>query len=109
MIEMFLFVIAVLLLLILLQLKKNTSLIDGFFASLDGSMRSFFTGLAEFQEGRMATRHKEICLNLDNIEKHVERKTEPLRENSMTHEEIYNRSQPQWVPTQRQDIRNEKT
>ena len=67
MLEILLLAIFVMLVLIYVQLRKNTKNTDGYFAAIDLSLRQFFANISNAEEERDRKRHEEVLRQLDEI------------------------------------------
>ena len=70
MLELLLLAIFVMLVLIYVQLRKNTKDTDGYFAAIDLSLRQFFANISSAEEERNRNRHDEILRQLEKISTH---------------------------------------
>ena len=93
--------IAVLLVLILLQLRKNIKETDKYFAALDLSMHQYLAYISNLEDAKFEGWHKEICEHLKEISTHTQRTSSALNKTEKTIEELYEENKPQWLPTQR--------
>ncbi len=71
MLEILLLAIFVILVLIYVQLRKNTKNTDGYFAAIDLSLRQFFANISISVEERDRKRHEEVLRQLDKISTHT--------------------------------------
>ena len=67
MLELLLLAIFVMLVLIYVQLRKNTKEIDSYFAAIDLSLRQFFANLSNTKAEDDKKRHDEVLRQLDKI------------------------------------------
>ena len=96
--------IAVLLVLILLQLRKNIKETEKYFAVLDLSMRQFLANSSNSQNQFMSEQLVEIKNQLEKISNNTEPTPNQLKKDTKTIEDfVYgdNTQQSQWLPTQR--------
>ncbi len=96
--------IAVLLVLILLQLRKNIKETEKYFAVLDLSMRQFLANSSNSQNQFMSEQLVEIKNQLEKISNNTEPTPNQLKKDTKTIEDfVYgdNTQQWQWLPTQR--------
>jgi hypothetical protein len=96
--------IAVLLVLILLQLRKNIKETEKYFAVLDLSMRQFLANSSNSQNQFMSEQLVEIKNQLEKISNNTEPTSNQLKKDTKTIEDfVYgdNTQQSQWLPTQR--------
>lgn len=70
MLELLLLAIFVMLVLIYVQLRKNTKEIDSYFAAIDLSLRQFFANLSNTKAEDDKKRHDEVLRQLDKISTH---------------------------------------
>ena len=70
MLELLLFAIFVMLVLIYVQLRKNTKETDSYFAAIDLSLRQFFAKLSSAKTEEDKKRHDEVLRQLDKISTH---------------------------------------
>ena len=103
MLELLLFVIALLLVLIFFQLRKNIKETDRYFAAIDLSLRQFFANISNSEDAKADEKHKEICNHLNDISIYTQRTSMLIFKdnNQKSTEELYEEKKPQWLPTQR--------
>ena len=101
MLELLLFVIALLLVLIYFQLRKNIKETDRYFSALDLSLRQFFTNISNSEDAKAEDRFKEICRHLNAISTQTQRTSSALNKTEKSIEEVYEENKLQWLPTQR--------
>ena len=70
MLELLLLAIFVMLVLIYVQLRKNTKETDSYFAAIDLSLRQFFVNLSSAKTEEDKKRHDEVLRQLDKISSH---------------------------------------
>lgn len=70
MLELLLIAIFVTLVLIYVQLRKNTKATDSYFAAIDLSLRQFFANLSNTKTEEDKKRHDEVLRQLDKISTH---------------------------------------
>jgi predicted Holliday junction resolvase-like endonuclease len=96
--------IAVLLVLILLQLRKNIKETEKYFAVLDLSMRQFLANSSNSQNQFMSEQLVEIKNQLEKISNNTEPTPNQLKKDTKTIEDfVYgdDTQQSQWLPSQR--------
>jgi len=101
MLELLLFVIALLLVLIFFQLRKNIKETDRYFAAIDLSLRQFFANISNSENAKAEDRFNEICRHLNEISTHTQITSSALNKTEKSIEELYEENKPQWLPTQR--------
>ena len=101
MLELLLFVIALLLVLIYFQLRKNIKETDRYFSALDLSLRQFFANISNSEDAKAEDRFKEICRRLNDISTHTQRTSSALNKTEKSIEELFEENKPQWLPKQR--------
>jgi hypothetical protein len=99
MLELLLFVIALLLVLIYFQLRKNIKETDRYFAAIDLSLRQYIAYISNLEDAKNEARHKELCEHLNAIATHTQRTASALNVNEKSIEELYEENKPQWLPT----------
>lgn len=99
--ELLLSLIAFLLFLIFLQLRKNIKEIDRYFAAFDLSLRQFLANLSSTEKDTSDQRHKEICNHLSDISsRSLSALTLLKKEHDFESvEDQYEKNKPQWLPS----------
>jgi hypothetical protein len=102
MLELLLLAIFVMLVLIYVQLRKNTKDTDSYFAAIDLSLRQFFANISNAEEERDRKRHDEVLRQLDKISTQSANTAQILNQvhNPKSVEEEYNEDEKrsQWLP-----------
>jgi hypothetical protein len=102
MLELLLLAIFVMLVLVYVQLRKNTKDTDGYFAAIDLSLRQFFANISNAEEERYRKRHDEVLRQLDKISTQSANTAQILNQvhNPKSVEEEYNEDEKrsQWLP-----------
>jgi hypothetical protein len=100
MLELLLLVIALLLVLIYFQLRKNITLTNGFFGAVDTSLREYMAYISNLENAKFEARHKEICEHLNDISIYTQRTAKLISEDksSKSIEEHYEDNKQQWLP-----------
>ena len=103
MLELLLLAIFVMLVLIYVQLRKNTKDTDGYFAAIDLSLRQFFANISSAEEERDRKRHDEVLRQLDKISTHSSTTAQILNQvhNPKSVEDEYYEAEKrsQWLPS----------
>lgn len=102
MLELILVAIVVMLVLIYVQLRKNTKEIDSYFASIDLSLRQFIANISNTKADDDKKRHEEVLKQLDKICPHSGTTAQLLNQvhnPKSVEEEYYEAKQrSQWLP-----------
>ena len=102
MLELLLLAIFVMLVLIYVQLRKNTKETDSYFAATDLSLRQFFVNLSSAKTEEDKKRHDEVLRQLDKISSHSGTTAQILNQvhNPKSVEDEYNEAEKrsQWLP-----------
>jgi len=102
MLELLLLAIFVMLVLIYVQLRKNTKETDSYFAAIDLSLRQFFVNLSNTKADDDKKRHEEVLRQLDKICSHIGTTAQLLNQvqNPKSVEEEYYEAEQrsQWLP-----------
>lgn len=102
MLELLLVVIAILLVLIIFQLRKNIKETDRYFSAIDLSLRQHLANISNFEDAKKEERHKVISTHLNDISIYTQRTSTVISKdkNEKSIEELYEENKPQWLPTQ---------
>jgi hypothetical protein len=102
MLEILLIAIFVMLVLIYVQLRKNTKATDSYFAAIDLSLRQFFANLSNTKAEDDKKRHDEVLRQLDKISTHSGTTAQILNQvhNPKSVEDEYYETEQryQWLP-----------
>lgn len=100
MLELLLLVIALLLVLIYFQLRKNISQTNSFFGAVDLSLRQHIAAISNVEEEKAEKRHQVISGHLNDISIYTQRTSMQLSKDksNKSAEELYDENKPQWLP-----------
>ena len=102
MLELLLLAIFVMLVLIYVQLRKNTKETDSYFAAIDLSLSQFFANLSNTKTEEDKQRHDEVLRQLDKISNHSGTTAQVLNQvhNPKSVEDEYNEAEQssKWLP-----------
>ena len=100
MLELLLLVIALLLVLIYFQLRKNITQTNSFFGAVDLSLRQHIAAISNVEEEKAEKRHQVISGQLNDISIYTQRTSMQLSKDKSekSAEELYDENKPQWLP-----------
>lgn len=100
MLELLLLVIALLLVLIYFQLRKNITQTNSFLGAVDLSLRQHIAAISNVEEEKAEKRHQVISGQLNDISIYTQRTSMQLRKDKSekSAEELYDENKPQWLP-----------
>ena len=100
MLELLLLVIALLLVLIYFQLRKNITQTNSFLGAVDLSLRQHIAAISNVEEEKAEKRHQVISGQLNDISIYTQRTSMQLSKDKSekSAEELYDENKPQWLP-----------